>query len=58
MVFQHFGLFPWKTVYDNVAYGLRMAGATREVIARRVPQFIRLVGLSGFEKASRCGVHP
>ena len=29
MVFQHFGLFPWKTVYDNVAYGLRMAGASQ-----------------------------
>ena len=42
---------PWKTVYDNVAYGLRMAGAPREEIARRVPHFIRLVGLSGFEKA-------
>ena len=51
MVFQHFGLFPWKTVYDNVAYGLRMAGASREDIAQRVPQFIRLVGLGGFEKA-------
>ena len=51
MVFQHFGLFPWKTVYDNVAYGLRMAGASREEIGRRVPQFIRLVGLGGFEKA-------
>jgi NitT/TauT family transport system ATP-binding protein len=51
MVFQHFGLFPWKTVYDNVAYGLRMAGASRAEIARRVPQFIRLVGLAGFEKA-------
>jgi NitT/TauT family transport system ATP-binding protein len=51
MVFQHFGLFPWKTVYDNVAYGLRMAGASRAEIARRVPHFIRLVGLAGFEKA-------
>jgi len=51
MVFQHFGLFPWKTVYDNVAYGLRMAGAAREEIARRVPYFINLVGLEGFERA-------
>lgn len=51
MVFQHFGLFPWKTVYDNVAYGLRMAGVDRAEIARRVPHFIGLVGLSGFEKA-------
>jgi NitT/TauT family transport system ATP-binding protein len=51
MVFQHFGLFPWKTVYDNVAYGLRMAGAAKAEIARRVPHFINLVGLSGFETA-------
>ena len=51
MVFQHFGLFPWKTVYDNVAYGLRMAGATKAEIERRVPTFINLVGLAGFEQA-------
>jgi NitT/TauT family transport system ATP-binding protein len=51
MVFQQFGLFPWKTVYDNVAYGLRMAGTPRPEIARRVPEFIKLVGLSGFETA-------
>jgi ABC-type nitrate/sulfonate/bicarbonate transport system ATPase subunit len=51
MVFQHFGLFPWKTVYDNVAYGLRMAGTAKAEIARRVPAFINLVGLGGFEKA-------
>jgi NitT/TauT family transport system ATP-binding protein len=51
MVFQHFGLFPWKTVYDNVAYGLRMAGTARAEIERRVPAFINLVGLTGFERA-------
>ncbi|HKW36395.1 MAG TPA: ABC transporter ATP-binding protein [Burkholderiales bacterium] len=49
MVFQHFGLFPWKTVYQNVAYGLRLAGASRAEIAGKVPHFIRLVGLQGFE---------
>jgi len=51
MVFQHFGLFPWKTVYDNVAYGLRMAGAPKAEIDRRVPVFINMVGLAGFEHA-------
>ena len=51
MVFQHFGLFPWKTVFDNVAYGLRMAGAPKAEIERKVPEFIKLVGLAGFESA-------
>jgi NitT/TauT family transport system ATP-binding protein len=51
MVFQHFGLFPWKTVFDNVSYGLRMAGVGKAEVARRVPYFIKLVGLEGFEKA-------
>ncbi len=49
MVFQHFGLFPWKTVFQNVAYGLKLAGASRAQIAERVPKFIELVGLAGFE---------
>src|SRR5438309_876267 len=51
MVFQHFGLFPWKTVYGNVAYGLSLAGTSRNQIRERVPSFINLVGLSGFENA-------
>jgi NitT/TauT family transport system ATP-binding protein len=50
MVFQHFGLFPWKTVFDNVAYGLRLAGAGKAEIAEKVPYFTNLVGLKGFEK--------
>src|SRR5919201_564185 len=37
VVFQMFGLFPWKTVYENVAYGLRMAGASKEHIREKVP---------------------
>ena len=51
MVFQHFGLFPWKTVYDNVAYGLRLAGASRRELGEKVPYFVNLVGLKGFETA-------
>jgi NitT/TauT family transport system ATP-binding protein len=51
MVFQHFGLFPWKTVWANVAYGLRLAGAAKSEIAEQVPRFIKLVGLAGFETA-------
>jgi NitT/TauT family transport system ATP-binding protein len=51
MVFQHFGLFPWKTVRANVAYGLSLAGGSKAEIRERVPYFINLVGLSGFEEA-------
>jgi NitT/TauT family transport system ATP-binding protein len=51
VVFQHFGLFPWKTVYENVAYGLRLAGVPKQQIAQSVPKHIELVGLRGFEKA-------
>ncbi|NJD36143.1 MAG: ABC transporter ATP-binding protein [Betaproteobacteria bacterium] len=49
MVFQHFGLFPWKTVFDNIAYGLKLAGASRAQIEEKVPDYVKLVGLSGFE---------
>jgi len=51
VVFQHFGLFPWKTVYENVAYGLRLAKAPKQRIADAVPRYIEMVGLDGFEKA-------
>ena len=66
MVFQHFGLFPWKTVFQNVSYGLKIAGASREEIEEKVPGFLNLVGLRGFEHyypyqisggmQQRCGV--
>ncbi|MDR7419725.1 MAG: ABC transporter ATP-binding protein [Armatimonadota bacterium] len=49
VVFQSFALFPWKTVLDNVGFGLKMRGvpkADRDRIAR---EYIALVGLAGFE---------
>jgi NitT/TauT family transport system ATP-binding protein len=49
MVFQHFGLLPWKTVYDNAAFGLAMARMPRAEIRERVTHYLELVGLTGFE---------
>jgi NitT/TauT family transport system ATP-binding protein len=49
MVFQHFGLLPWKTVYDNAAFGLAMARAPAAHIKARVAHYLDLVGLTGFE---------
>jgi len=51
IVFQHFALFPWKTVRANVVYGLERAGLPREERQARAQSFIDLVGLSGFEDA-------
>jgi len=50
MVFQHFGLLPWKTVYDNAAFGLAMARAPSAHIRERVAHYLDLVGLIGFEQ--------
>ena len=50
VVFQHFGLLPWKTVYDNAAFGLAMARVPRADIEARVTHYLDLVGLTGFER--------
>jgi NitT/TauT family transport system ATP-binding protein len=49
IVFQHFALFPWKTVRKNVLYGLERQGLPRTERETRAQSFIDLVGLSGFE---------
>jgi NitT/TauT family transport system ATP-binding protein len=51
VVFQHFGLFPWKTVFGNIAYGLTVSGRKRGEVEPRVRQLISMVGLEGFEKS-------
>jgi NitT/TauT family transport system ATP-binding protein len=49
IVFQHFALFPWKTVRSNVLYGLERMRLPRREREGRAQRFIDLVGLSGFE---------
>jgi NitT/TauT family transport system ATP-binding protein len=49
IVFQHFALFPWKTVRANILYGLERMGLPRDERQKRAQSFIDLVGLSGFE---------
>lgn len=49
MVFQHFGLFPWKRLDQNIAYGLRLRRRPAAEITRTVAHYVRLVGLAGFE---------
>jgi NitT/TauT family transport system ATP-binding protein len=51
IVFQHFALFPWKTVRANVLYGLERLGLPRAERETRAQSFIDLVGLGGFEEA-------
>ena len=51
IVFQEAGLFPWRNVHDNIAFGLETAGMPTEEREQRIKHYIELVGLKGFEKS-------
>lgn len=51
MIFQHFNLFMRKTVEDNVAYPLRIAGRERHEIKKRAHELIDYIGLSKYTRA-------
>ncbi len=51
MVFQHPALYPWLTVAENVAFGLKLKGVSRRDINRRVDYFLERIGLLAFREA-------
>ena len=51
MVFQGYSLFPWLTVLKNVEFGMKMRKVPAEERIRKAMEYIKLVGLEGFENA-------
>jgi NitT/TauT family transport system ATP-binding protein len=49
VVFQEYALFPWLTVFDNIAYGLRESRMTAREVRTTAERYITLIGLAGFE---------
>jgi NitT/TauT family transport system ATP-binding protein len=49
MVFQQFGLLPWRTVMSNVEFGLEIDGVPRDERRALAEKYLELVGLKGFE---------
>ena len=50
IVFQHFNLFPWLSVRENISFGLEIAKFPAEECTSRTDRFIELVGLQGFSR--------
>jgi iron(III) transport system ATP-binding protein len=50
MVFQNYALFPFMTVAENIAYGLKVQKSSRVKQAEKVAKYIEMVGLAGFER--------
>ena len=51
IVFQEIGLFPWRSVWQNIAFGLEELGINKKEMSERIAHYTELVGLSGFENA-------
>jgi NitT/TauT family transport system ATP-binding protein len=51
VVFQQFALFPWKTVVQNIDFGLRASGIAADERRSRIERYVHLMGLQGYESA-------
>lgn len=51
IVFQEIALFPWRTVFENVVYGLEEMGLGKSELKEKGQYYLDMVGLTGFEQA-------
>lgn len=51
MVFQQYSLFPWRTILDNITFGLEMQGIKKAEARKQVEKYINLVGLEQFKNS-------
>jgi ABC-type nitrate/sulfonate/bicarbonate transport system ATPase subunit len=51
MIFQNYSLFPWRTVADNVGFGLELQGYSKPQRRDRINNYLEVVGLTGFADA-------
>ncbi len=49
MVFQHFGLFPHRTVIENIGYGLEVRGTKKDIRLEKSMEVLKMVGLDGWQ---------
>lgn len=49
-VFQNYALFRYMTVFDNIAFGLKIQKKSKKLIKERVNELVKLIGLEGLEK--------
>ncbi len=49
MVFQHFGLFPHRTVIENIGYGLEVRGTKKDLRLKKSMEVLKMVGLDGWQ---------
>ena len=48
-VFQKYALFPHMTIYQNIAFGLKIKKMSKDVIEQKVMKMLKLIGLEGYE---------
>lgn len=51
MVFQEYSLFPWRTILDNVAFGLELKGVSKDERYDKARRYLKTVGLEDFENS-------